>query len=221
MRISLSEFKLPGEPGVDGDVTYKGICYDVNSGQELDGFVTHAHFVCGYKTLEDGSRVGVLVHGTKPGTLSQRDWRMPRLLYAPSGDGITVTSTEFHFVESLPGAYVRLVGAVETEEKPGLLSGFLYEGWVDGEGDWYPISVPGSKETVVRGCGGHILACDALDGSDAIHAYCLESHTWSKIHTGLALEWSIEEIFQAGDGLHIIRGSHADGRGFNLSWKPR
>lgn len=220
MRISLQEFGLQDGHDGSGDVTYKSIAYDINSGREIDGFAVYCWFACGYKTLEDGTDVGVFVHGTRDDIEDQlRKWKAVKLLHAPSDESIKVTSTQFHFVESLPTPFIRLVGAFKAEESGDRLRGFMYEGWHNGEGDWYPITVPGSEETVVRGSCGDILICDALDNTDAIHIYSLEGQKWSEVRTNYAAPWQLDEVFEAGDGLFIIRGRFDDGKEFNLSWK--
>lgn len=219
MRIKLSEFELPGEPGIEGNVVYKAIDFDVNSGKDPDRLSIGAYFVCGWRE-DDG--VGVLIHGTQTGGPTMSSWRMPRLLSAPcdSDAGLTVVRTEFHGVESLEGPYARLVGCVETEEKPRVKQGFLYEGWLDGSGDWYPISVEGSEETVVKASKAGILVCDDMSGSDAVHVYSLETHEWKALHSGYADEWEVDEIIPAGD-VYVIRLLHSDGKRSDLSYTPK
>lgn len=219
MRIKLSEFELPGEPGIDGEVIYKAIEFDINSGKDPENPCSAAYFVCGWRE-DDGA--GVLIHGTQIGRAAMYTWRVPRLLSAPNDSeaGLTVTRTEFHGVESLEGPYVRLVGCVETEEKPGVKQGFLYEGWLDGSGDWYPIAVEGSESTVVKASRASILVCDDESGSDAVHVYSLETHEWKTLRSGYADDWEVDEIIPAGE-IYVIRLIHSDGKRSDLSYTPK
>jgi len=218
MRIPLSDFKLPGNPGLEGDIVYKSIDYDVNSGRESDGHTTYAYFVCGWRE-DDGA--GVLIHGTPSGGITMYDWRVPRLISAPSdpSQGLTVTRTEFHHVESLEGPVIRLCGCVQTEETGDNMRGFFYEGFVDGSGDWYSLQIEGSDDTVVKGSNGQVLVCDDMGSSDSVFVYNLDGHIWTKLHCGYALDWSVDEIIHAGD-LYIIRLLHADGRRSDVTYKP-
>lgn len=216
MRIQLSEFNLPGTPGIDGDVVYKAIDFDVNSGTLLDGeYTLNLYFVCGWRE-DDGS--GVLIHGSPLGKDTRYDWRVPRLICAPSDGeaGLTVTRTEFHGVESLTGPYVRLVGCVETEEKPGVKQGFLYEGAPDGSGDWYPLQIEGSEDSVAKASKGDIVVCSDEGVSDTVHVYSLERNEWSELHSGYADPWDVEEIIEAGE-VYVIRLLHSDGKRSDLS----
>jgi hypothetical protein len=219
MRIPLSDFNVPGVPGVDGEVAYKAIDYDVNSGKDCgDGHVTYAYFVCGWRE-DDGA--GVLIHGTQHGGDTRYDWRVPRLISAPDDEdhGLTVTRTEFHGVESLEGHFVRLVGCVETAEAPGKKRGFLYEGIYDGSGDWYPISIPDSEETVVKASEELILVCDDNSSSDSVHVYSLDSHEWTELHCGYADPWEVDEIIPAGE-VYVIRLLHSDGKRSDVAYRP-
>jgi hypothetical protein len=218
MRIKLSEFELPGEPGVDGDVVYNAIDFDINSGKDPENPCSAAYMVCGWRE-DDGA--GVLVHGTKEGGTGRYHWRVPRLISAPSDAdaGLTVTRTEFHGVESLEGPYVRLVGCVETEEEPGAKRGFLYEGWLDGSGDWYPIAIEGSDDTVVKASRASVLVCSDCGNSDSVHVYSLEDHSWTELHCGYADPWEVDEIIPAGD-IYVIRLLHSDGRRSDVAHRP-
>lgn len=219
MRIQLSEFELPGNPGVDGDVVYTSIDFDINSGNDPDNSESSVYYVSGYRPA-DG--VGVVIHGTQRGGTGRHQWRFPHLIHAPSSEehGITVTSTEFHGVESLEGPYVRLVGSVKTEEKPGINQGFLYEGPCDGSGDWYQIEVPESDETIVKASRKDILVCSSEDNSDSVHIYSLSDHSWSELHTGYAVPWSVEEVIPAGE-IYIIRLVHEDGKQSNVTYSHK
>lgn len=220
MRIPLSDFNVPGIPGVEGDVVYKAIAYDTNSGKDGgDGYITHAYFVCGWRE-DDGA--GVLIHGTPHGGETRHDWRVPRLISAPSDTdaGITVTRTEFHGVEPLTTCYLRLVGCVKTEEKPDEKQGFLYEGIYDGSGDWYPISIPDSKITVVKGSSGGILVCSDESNSDFVYVYSLDDHEWIELHSGYADPWEIDEIIPAGE-IYVIRLLHSDGKRSDVTCKAK
>ena len=217
MRIELSDFELPGEPGIPGEVVYKAIDFDVNSGKDPENPCSATYMVCGWRE-DDGS--GVLIHGTKQSRSGRYDWRVPRLLSAPSDDGLTVLRTEFHGVESLEGPYVRLVGAVETEEEPGKKLGFLYEGWMDGSGDWYPISIEESDSTTVKGSREGILVCADEGGSDLVYLYSLDNHQWTVLHSGYADDWEIDEIIPAGE-VYVIRLLHTDGKRSDLCYNVK
>ena len=220
MRIKLSEFKLPGEPGIPGSVVYTSIAFDINSGQDAFNEFTPSYFVCGYRE-DDGA--GVLIHGTKDDDpLNSYTWRKPRLISAPSDqeNGVTVQSTEFQFIEPLPAPNIRLVGAVKTAERGEKRLGFLYEGWLDGSGDWYPIEIPDEEETVVKGCGDGILVCSAEDGTDAVHVYSLEKQKWAKLHCGYADKWEVDEVIHAGD-IYVLRLLHADGKRSDISYTEK
>lgn len=219
MRIKLSDFELPGEPGIEGRVVYKAIDFDINSGKNPDNPCSAAYLVCGWRE-DDG--VGVLIHGTKIGQEAMHTWRVPRLLSAPTDReaGYSITKTEFHGVESLEGPYVRLVGCVKTEEKPDVKQGFLYEGWLDGSGDWYPISIEGAESTVVKASREGILVCCDEVSLDAVHVYSLEHHEWKKIHLGYADEWEVDEVIPVGD-LYVIRLIHSDGKRSDISYTSK
>lgn len=220
MQIKLREFELPGISSLDGELVYKAIDLDVNSGHsDPEGHNVPAYLVCGWRE-DDG--LGVLVHGTKAGSPGPLNWRRPRLIAAPSDPeaGLTVSRTEFHGVESLEGPYVRLVGCVETEEKPGVKTGFLYEGWLDGSGDWYPIAVVGAESTVVKASRAGILVCSDEGGSDSVHVYSLENHAWTELRCGYADPWEVDEIIPAGE-LYVIRLLHSDGKRSDLSYVPK
>jgi hypothetical protein len=219
MRIKLSEFELPGNPGVEGEVVYKAIDFDINSGTDPNNPDSCTYMVCGWRE-DDGA--GVLIHGTQRGGTGRYQWRVPRLLSAPNDEagGITVTRTEFHNVEALEAPYIRLVGCVLTEERPERRAGFFYEGWMDGSGDWYPIAVPDREETVVKASKAGILVCSDPSETDAVHVYCLENHAWKELRTGYADPWDVDEIIPAGD-LYVIRLLHSDGKRSDLSYAPK
>lgn len=219
MKIKLSEFELPGTPNITGDVVYKAIEFDINSGKDPENPESAAYLVCGWRE-DDGA--GVLIHGTKHGGNGRYMWRVPRLLSAPDDDesGITVTRTEFHGVESLEGPYVRLVGCVETAQKPGIKQGFLYEGWLDGSGDWYPICIEGSEDTVVKHSRNVILVCSDEGMSDSVFVYDLEKHEWFELHTGYADSWEVDEVIPTGD-LYVIRILHNDGKRSDVVYKVK
>lgn len=219
MRIPLSQFELPGEPGVEGEVIYKSIEFDINSGKDPDNPESAAYLVCGWRE-DDG--VGVLIHGTQRGGRNMYSWRVPRLISAPTdgSSGVTVTKTEFHGVEPLEGPYIRLVGCVETEEKPGSKQGFFYEGWLDGSGDWYPLSIEGSENTVVKHSRADILVCSDETASDSIFIYSLSKHQWSEVHSGYADAWEVDEVILAGE-MYVIRLLHADGKRSDVIYKAK
>ena len=217
MRIKLSEFELPGTPGVDGEVIYKAIDFDINSGNDPENPCSATYMVCGWRE-DDG--VGVFIHGTKEAADGRYQWRVPRLISAPSDSeaGLTVTRTELHGVESLEGPYVRLVGCVETVEKPGVKQGFLYEGWLDCSGDWYPISIEGSEDTIVKASRANLLVCSDGGLSDSVFVYNLETHKWAELHSGYADPWDVDEIIPAGE-ICVIRLLHSDGKRSDIAHK--
>ena len=219
MRIKLSEFELPGQPGLEGDVVYKAIDFDINSGKDPENPSAAAYMVCGWRE-DDGA--GVLIHGTKDGGTGRYHWRVPRLIFAPSDSeaGITVTRTEFHGVESLEGPYIRLVGCVETQENSGTKRGFLYEGPLDGSGDWYPINITGFEDTIVKASKDAVLVCGDEGISDSVFVYDLESHKWAELHSGYADPWEVDEIIPAGE-VYVIRLLHSDGKRSDLSYVPK
>ena len=219
MRIKLSEFELPGEPGIEGEVVYKAIDFDINSGKDPENPCSAAYMVCGWRE-DDGA--GVLIHGTQIGRVAMHSWRFPRLISAPSDPeaGLTVTRTEFHGVESLEGPYVRLVGCVETDENRGAKRGFLYEGWLDGSGDWYPITIEGAEDTIVKASKASVLVCSDDSLSDSVYVYDLESHKWAELHCGYADPWEVDEIIPAGE-IYVIRLIHSDGKRSDLSYAPK
>ena len=219
MRIKLSEFELPGTPGVEGEVVYKAIDFDINSGKDPENPSSAAYMVCGWRE-DDGA--GVFIHGTKEGGTGRYHWRVPRLISAPSNSeaGLSITRTEFHGVESLEGPYVRLTGCVETEENRGAKRGFFYEGWLDGSGDWYPIAIEGSEDTIVKASKANILVCSDEGASDAVFIYDLEFHKWTELHSGYADPWEVDEIIPAGE-IYVIRLLHSDGKRSDLSYTPK
>ena len=219
MRIPLSDFNLPGDPGVPGNVVYTAIDFDINSGKEIDDRAIYTYFACGWRE-DDG--VGVLVHGTPYGKETRYDWRVPRLISAPSDPdaGITVNRTEFHGVESMVGPFVRLVGCVQTDEKAEIKQGFLYEGHPDGSGDWYPISIPDSEQTVVKGSRNEILVCCDESLLDSVYVYSLDKHCWTELHSGYAESWEVDEIIAAGE-LYIIRLLHSDGKRSDVTYTAK
>jgi len=203
MKIGLPNFELPGTPGVQGDVTYTAIEFDRNSFYDPENEDSAAYLVTGY--IKDGSDgcAGVLIHGTKNGGTGRYMWRVPRVFSAPNEDGMTVVRTEFHNVESLPVPMCRLVGGVKTAEKPGIYTGFMYEGMLDGSGLWYPIEIPGVEETIVKASRGEVLVCSDVGESDAVHVYSLVSQQWSRYRIGSTLAWKSTEVEEADGGYAI------------------
>lgn len=211
MRISLSEFEIPGDPPPEGTVLYTAIDYDINSGKELDGTVFHYYFACGYRE-DDG--VGVLTHGSQAGDShgGTVQWmRHHRYLMAPDREDARAVRTEFHGVESLKGPNIRLVGCVEFDTKPGIMQGFLYEGWHDGSGSWYNVDIPGAENTIVKASEEEYVFCSDNEDHNLVHVFSLTGQAWDSVAVGYADPWEIEEVICAGD-IYVIRLLHEDGR---------
>lgn len=215
MRIKLSDFELPGQPGLTGDVTYTSITENERCKLEINERLLRTYCVTGYAKGDDGRDVGVFINGTLKSNPELSGMRVIRLIEAPEIDGAKLGGTRFYWSEQLEGSIVRFTGSVILDEKE---MGFLYEGHDDGSGDWYPIEVEGEDSCRVIGSRWKMLVVDGDEGSDAIHCLSLNSMEWTTLHTGFALPKTVYEIHHVDD-TYTIKGEFTNGAEFEATYR--
>ncbi|MBM4056715.1 MAG: hypothetical protein FJ275_00555 [Planctomycetes bacterium] len=214
MSTKLTDFELPGEPGLEGDVTYTSIVEDEFCKLELNERLVRVYGVTGYARGDDGREVGVYIRGTLISSPGNNGMRIVKLISAPDMDGGEARSTRFLCSERLTPKIIRFGGSVEVG---GREVGFLYEGFDDGSGDWYPIEVEGEESCRVIGTRWKMLAADGDDGSDVLHVLSLNSMEWTRIHTGMALPKKITNIHHI-DNSYKISGEFSNGAEFEVTY---